>query len=835
MSAARHQLLRFSRRRGVQTATLALTAGCVAYEAPRWQRAVASSSTALLIGGPALTTHNDSPAIAANDASLVASARRAPNDDTGPSRRNSRRASTDPKRGDAELIEQTSGATVYTPGFEDDDENSWALFSANFANLIEGISRIEWGGLGDKLADFMVPSWARHLPEAIKKLQFELTMGRGSLADEVWEEAHDPNINPEIMWDARVRVGEGLGRDELLFKDRRKKYMVKAFAKYLGLNEQDVDPEDIPVIGMCGSGGGLRAMVAGTSSYYSAQQAGLFDIVTYTAGVSGSCWLQTLFYSTLGKQSHAALLRHIKSRVGTHIAFPPPALKLATSAPTNKFILSGFIEKLKGDPDATFGLVDIYSLLLGLRYLVPHGDLDVHPEDLKLSNQRNYVESGQLPMPIYTAVRHEIPLDDEDKEEVKSNPSLKEKVEEKVRKEAWFQWIEMTPWEVGCEDFGAWIPTWSLGRPFDGGRNQLLDTGIAVPEYRLSLLLGIWGSAFTATLAHYYKEVKPVLAGITGFGGLDELLEEKNDEFIKIHPIEPATIPNWAYGMKGQLPSTCPDSVPTSNHLQLMDAGMSNNLPIYPLLRQGRDVDILIAFDASADIQKENWLSVVDGYAKQRGIKSWPVGTGWPKESSKPEENAAALTQAYATSPKDAAERLENAKQEGAAKESTSENEDKVSKKALQAKRRADETGASSALGYCNIWVGSKAERSDSEEPPPSKRVAWEDPEDSTFHLSQPDAGIAVIYFPLLPNPKVPGVDPDKTDFLSTWNFIYTPEQVDKVVELAKTNFQAGEEMTKRTVRAVYERKKKAREGAENRKRVKGLRKKLRDTGDAFG
>lgn len=618
--------------------------------------------------------------------------------------------------------------------------------------------------------------------------------------------------------------------------------MVKAFAEYLGLEEKEVVPEDIPVIGMCGSGGGLRAMVAGTSSYYSAQQAGLFDIVTYTAGVSGSCWLQTLFYSTLGKQNHATLLRHIKSRIGTHIAFPPPALKLATSAPTNKFILSGFIEKLKGDPIATFGLVDIYSLLLGLRLLVPHGDLDVHAEDLKLSNQRAYIEQGQLPMPIYTAVRHEIPIDEGDKEEVQSNPSIQEKLKEKVKQEAWFQWIEMTPFEVGCEDFGAWIPTWSLGRSFNRGRNQLLDTGIAVPEYRISLLLGIWGSAFTATLAHYYKEIKPVLTGITGFAGLDELLEDKNDDLIKIHPIDPATIPNWAYGMQDQLPATCPDSVPKSDHLQLMDAGMSNNLPVYPLLRPGRDVDILIAFDASADIQKENWLSVVDGYAKQRGIKSWPVGTGWPKSSSKPEENAAALAEAQASSAHDASARLEDAKK-AAVEEEAKQQEQNTSptdgkphdSKAEETKRRAAETGASASLGVCNIWVGSKAERSSSSEPPASKRVAWEDPDDSTFHLTSPDAGITVIYFPLLPNPKVPGVDPDKTDFLSTWNFIYKPEQVEQVVTLAKMNFDEGKDATKRTVRAVYERKKKEREGRERKGELKGLRRKLREQGDAFG
>lgn len=775
--------------------------------------------TAVAVGRrPTTFCDGPSPTYTGQDARLIAQARRIHAQEQS-------RTAEAPKytnKEDAELIENTSDPDTYAPAFESDDENSWSLFSRNVDNLLEGLSRFPWGGLGDKVVDFVLPSWARLLPNAIQKLQFEITMEPGTLADEIWEEANDPKINPEILWQAHVRVGDGLGKDELRFRERRKEYMVSRFAKYIGVDEGDVHPEDIPTIAMCGSGGGLRALVAGTSSYYSAQRSGLFDITMYTSGVSGSCWLEALFYSSLGKTSHAQMLKHIKDRVGTHIAFPPPALKLATSAPTNKFILSGFIEKLKGDPSASFGLVDIYSLLLAARLLVPKGDLDIHPEDLKLSNQRTYIDDGQLPMPIYTCVRHEIPIDEEERRESQGNEQLKEKLKEKAKKESYFQWIELSPYETGCEDFSAWIPTWALGRPFSRGTSQILDTGVAVPEYRISLLLGIWGSAFTATMSHYVKEIRPLLTGITGFSGITQMLEEKNEDLVKIHPIEPATIPNFAYGLKDVLPQTCPESIHKSTHLQLMDAGMSNNLPIYPLLREGRDVDILVAFDASADIQQENWLSVVDGYAKQRGIKSWPVGTGWPKKSSQPEANVEALTEASATSTADAAAKLQQAKDSSASKQK-------------EAETRAATTGASPDLTACNIWVGTKQSRTSPDEPPPSKRLAWDDDNDSTFHLAQPDAGITVVYFPLLPNPKVPGVDPDKTDFLSTWNFIYTPEQVDKVVELARENWLEGEQQVKSTVRAVWERKRKGRLEGENEKRMKKLRKRIREDGNTFG
>ena len=98
--------------------------------------------------------------------------------------------------------------------------------------------------------------------------------------------------------------------------------------------------------------------------------------------------------------------------------------------------------------------------------------------------------------------------------------------------------------------------------------------------------------------------------------------------------MDPAVIPNFALGLRDQLPAACPESIHHATHLQLMDAGMANNLPIYPLLRPGRDVDVIIAFDASADVKGDNWIKVTDGYARQRNIKGWPMGAGWPPSTN---------------------------------------------------------------------------------------------------------------------------------------------------------------------------------------------------------
>lgn len=711
----------------------------------------------------------------------------------------------------------------------------------NVVQRLDGVKQTvgvkDWSDLN--ITNLIIPDWARFLPATAQKLQRELSLAPGSLADDIWKDAHDPELNPEILRDAKVRVSGELCEEEKEFRKKRQQHAVKALASYLSIPEEDIHPDDVPVIAVCGSGGGLRALVAGTGSYLAAQESGLWDCVTYTAGVSGSCWLQTLYHSSITGRDFTKLVDHLKSRLGVHIAFPPKALNLVTTAPTNKYLLTGLVEKLKGDPEADFGLVDIYGLLLAARLMVPRGELGVFDADLKLSSQQANLLNGAHPLPIYTAVRHEIPVVEEEKDQARYSKA--EDVMAEAKRESWFQWFEFTPYEFFCEELNAGIPTWALGRHFNEGRSESSPDDLPIPEQRVPGLMGIWGSAFCATLSHYYKEIRPVVKGLAGFGGIDSLIQGKNQDLIRVHPIDPAAIPNYVAGMKGQLPESCPDSIFKSSHLNLMDAGMSNNLPIYPLLRPGRDVDVLVAFDASADIKQENWLSVVDGYARQRGIKGWPIGAGWPKadEALKDTENAL--------------------------REPQNLTDKKVNQKISEAKHSEDQSknSGSSDLGYCNVWVGTKEERITNDEPPPSKRLfqpeSTHDHKESEFHLMRPDAGIAVVYFPLIPNPSAPelprasksrplaaaqsmqqsesedsdkpkpspnSIDPDVDDFLSTWNFIYTPEQIDSVVGLAKANFAEGQDQVRRVIRAVYERRKSdrlRRQEDEDRKRLEGF------------
>jgi len=289
----------------------------------------------------------------------------------------------------------------------------------------------------------LLPEWTLVLPSYFQKLRAELSMLPGSLSYELWQESFSPYLNPELQWDARVRLSPSLCDEEQAFVNRRRKFTKKALANYLNIPEKEVNEEDVPVIAMTCSGGGVRAMVSAAGSFWAAKAAGLFDCTTYTAGVSGSCWMQALYLSSLSNASFPRLVDHLRARLCVHFAFPPTALSLLDSAPTNRYLLRGVVERVTRGY-TSFGLVDVYGVLLSARLLVPADELGINEDDLKLSNQRRYLDSGQNPLPIYTCVRHEIPgPPGTDK------GSEAEKLKAAVAQD-WFQWFEASSWILVC-------------------------------------------------------------------------------------------------------------------------------------------------------------------------------------------------------------------------------------------------------------------------------------------------------------------------------------------------------------------------------------------------
>jgi phospholipase A2 len=225
------------------------------------------------------------------------------------------------------------------------------------------------------------------------------------------------------------------------------------------------------------------------------KKAGLWDVFMYVAGVSGSCWSLAAYY-TFGATSMTKVIGHCKKRLSPYHPLSYKAIQDVINAKPYA-TLGPLIQK------RTSGLktvvMDLYSVLT-TGYLFFHDDpalkpggpgrdarkevAGYHGDWYKWSNA--LLQDCQQPLPILTAVRHEIPWTG--KGEIQ---------------DSWFQWFEMTPFEVGCDELEAWVPTWGFGRPFSGGKSVM-----QLPEQSLALLLGLCTSAPAAHLKSYIDTVK---------------------------------------------------------------------------------------------------------------------------------------------------------------------------------------------------------------------------------------------------------------------------------------------------------------------------------------
>ncbi|KAF9299821.1 hypothetical protein BGZ74_008610 [Mortierella antarctica] len=611
-------------------------------------------------------------------------------------------------------------------------------------NLAEKIGE-EIKGHVPTLADYFM---------AVDTIRKELQLGDGSLYQSIVSNMSDSNKNPEIQLDATVRTGNALCPQELAFRTARRKKMKKAFAKFIGVKESEVNEADIPVVAIAGSGGGYRAMISSLGYMIGAKKSGLFDCTMYMAGVSGSCWMISQ-YLTLGQRSFTKTMEHFKQSLNTPIAHYPSFIDtMLTNPGAAQLILEGVVQKYSKNRVLT--LVDAFGTVLGSRLLI-HRERDsdfgengewIDPLDFKLSQQSRWTNYGDQPLPIYTAVSHILPNTGPEPKAVGGYI-----VEDDVAKEDddnhYYQWFEMTPYEFGSEETSAWIPTWSFGRRFVEGKSVE-----KVPETNLAILLGTFGSAFTATLADYYNEVRPLLNKAMS-DSMDTYIKDYLDGMSLIHPLSPSCFPNPIY----KLPNPEPEAELFSQrkNIYLNDAGMDNNLPLYPLLRPGRDVDVILAFDSSADIESVPWFEKTDEYVKRRGIERWPPIS------------------------KTRAEQLE--KQEG---------------------------GPPRKMTHVELFHGIVADDRDADHAAQTEPSAT--PRKTVLSQSAHDAQpITLVYFPLIPNQEYKEFNPSTEAFCSTFNFEVKEDQVELLAGLAEKNFGKGVEDVRKVLKETWIRKKKDR------------------------
>lgn len=385
---------------------------------------------------------------------------------------------------------------------------------------------------------------------------------------------------------ARVRQGTALGSEEQAYRNTRRAHVKQALEKLLGRMIADAQ---VPVIAFCGSGGGYRAMTSTLGFLQGAQAAGIYDVAMYNVGLSGSTWaIAGLMQAKLDLTSY---INQIKPRLALGktdgVAWDRVALALAKKA--------AFGQKL--------GTVDLYGAILGEHLLTNLGGAS-NPQEVFLTDQAAFVGQANVPFPLYTSIMDVTAPGD---------------------KTSGYEWVEFSPYEIGTAALGgAFVPTWAFGSPFNAGVSQEI-----LPQQMLDYLMGIWGSAFTPNMKDaitiYSKGVqdKPIIKVFTiplptklVLSALDQVLV---GSWAAEQRAAPATVANWMKGLS--------NPIAQKNDIILADAGIDFNIPVPPLLRPERAVDIIVVLDASAEVLRgeSGELRKAEQYCRTHGLKFPPI------------------------------------------------------------------------------------------------------------------------------------------------------------------------------------------------------------------
>lgn len=445
---------------------------------------------------------------------------------------------------------------------------------------------------------------------------------------------NDQKVYPEIKQDAFVRRSSSLHQDEEAYIEARQRRIScqgqNHLHTFLGLaGDEVVDPEDVPLIALGGSGGGYRAMYGFAAFISEAKKTGLWDCVTWTAGVSGSCWTLAGYY-TLAGQSISKLTQHYIS-VARELAHPLSLRALDTVARSSQgiyFLLGPLIRKTNS-PGRDVGLVvmDLYATLTtSYQFLSRQPGSKLSRATLQFSKvwKRAGLDHGAEPMPILTAVRRAPPNEPGVEPHADSSISKGRPPERAMKQHesnlstiippdkqtpspltpehdldsslanGFFQWMEISPIEIGNADNQAYIPTWSWGRTFQSGKS--IDR---CPEQSLSLILGQCTSAPAGPVTGYISALLASLPKGTLMSRalllLNRFARMKRWERFWGNPIRAGHDPNPFHGHTPEWER--------QTKIRLMDGGMSNNLPNHILARSERAADMVISFDTSSDVQ----------------------------------------------------------------------------------------------------------------------------------------------------------------------------------------------------------------------------------------
>uniref|UniRef100_A0A8D1DRS7 Phospholipase A2 n=1 Tax=Sus scrofa TaxID=9823 RepID=A0A8D1DRS7_PIG len=402
-----------------------------------------------------------------------------------------------------------------------------------------------------------------------------------------------------------VRLGFSLCQAELEFLQKRRVVAAEALKQVLQL-EEDLQMDEVPLIAIMATGGGTRSMTAMYGHLLGLQKLNILNCASYITGLSGATWTMATLYRDphwSSKNLEPAIFearRHV-------VKDKMPAL-----FPDQ---LSKFQEELRQRSQEGYKVTftDFWGLLI-------EACLGDEKNECKLSEQRAALCQGQNPLPIYLTIS----------------------VKDDVSNQDFREWCEFSPYEVGLQKYGAFIPAELFGSEFFMGRLMR-----RIPESQMCYMLGLWSSIFSLNLLDAWNlshtseeffhmwtrdkmhdiEDEPLLPEIPKCDAnvLDTTVVTPaswlSDTFRNVltHRAFVSQFHNFLLGLQlhtdylqnsqfSMWKDTVLDSFPNQltgsvNHLCLLDTAFFVNSSYPPLLRPERKVDLIIHLNYCAGSQ----------------------------------------------------------------------------------------------------------------------------------------------------------------------------------------------------------------------------------------
>ncbi|KAL1649123.1 hypothetical protein SLS58_001695 [Diplodia intermedia] len=367
---------------------------------------------------------------------------------------------------------------------------------------------------------------------------------------------------------------EGVSADEASYIAARKPIAQAALLSWLTKTNaaySSSSSSDLPAIGLAVSGGGYRSMLTGAgvikgmdSRDSNTSTSGLFQALSYQAGLSGGSWL----LSSLAGNDWPTVS---SLRDGIWSEMLEETLFFSDTADGSVDVVGDLAAKTDAGFDVT--LTDAWARLLSYQFL--YGDNGGVNKTLSGLADSSLFAAHQVPFPIITALGVKTWEGD-------CNPA------------ADATQYEFTPYEFGSWDSGvaAFTPTKYLGSSIVDGvaSGNSCVTGFD----NLGFVLGTSSSLFNAVCLPVNINQTELGEHLADF--VSELHELATDDLFALYP-------NPFYQS-----SETAAVVTAQEKLHLVDGGLSNqNDPLWPLLHRGADlVDVLIVNDNSADTD-DNW------------------------------------------------------------------------------------------------------------------------------------------------------------------------------------------------------------------------------------